>query len=77
MCRLFGTIVFVVPEIVHGFPNVPVDREYAFTFHHILYFWFAFVLCNPIWIIVPLGLIVSAFRDVSAAMTGNSTKKTK
>jgi hypothetical protein len=66
-----------VPEIMHGYPNVPIDREFTFSFHHTLYFWFAFVFCNPIWIVVPVMLIVQAFKDVSALVTGQTAKKSK
>ena len=63
--RLFGTFVFCVPEIVHGFPNVPVDRNFEFTFHYNMYFWFGFVAANCIWVVVPTLVIVNALKRSS------------
>ncbi len=56
---------------------MPVDRELTFSFHHILYFWFAFVAANPVWIIVPVLVIVSACKNLSktaAAAVGKPKK---
>ena len=56
--------MFVIPEVLLGFPSVPVDWGLTFSFHHILYFWFAFVLCNPIWVVVPVAMIASAHKHL-------------
>ena len=69
--------MFVFPEIWDDYPNVPVDRNLTFSFHHTLYFWFAFVLCNPVWIVIPGMLIWTAVKDVTKLAAGAAAKKTK
>ena len=54
---------------------MPVDRDLTFSGHHLLYFWFAFVAANPVWIIVPLIVIVSACKNVSKALAAAKLKR--
>eukprot|EP01064_Diplonema_japonicum_P010741 TRINITY_DN17975_c0_g4_i1.p1 TRINITY_DN17975_c0_g4~~TRINITY_DN17975_c0_g4_i1.p1 ORF type:complete len:249 (+),score=50.92 TRINITY_DN17975_c0_g4_i1:44-748(+) len=58
--HLVGTIAFVLPEVLEGFPNIVTDPNLEFTMHHITYFWFGFGL-NVLWIVVPLLYMKDAF----------------
>eukprot|EP00010_Vexillifera_abyssalis_P007788 CAMPEP_0201550304 /NCGR_PEP_ID=MMETSP0173_2-20130828/6683_1 /ASSEMBLY_ACC=CAM_ASM_000268 /TAXON_ID=218659 /ORGANISM="Vexillifera sp., Strain DIVA3 564/2" /LENGTH=148 /DNA_ID=CAMNT_0047960241 /DNA_START=310 /DNA_END=756 /DNA_ORIENTATION=+ len=58
--QLIGAIFFFGAELIQGFPNTPVDRNFEFTFHHTFYFWFGYG-ANLLWVIFPLYFILRAF----------------
>ena len=60
VCQLYGAIVFAGSEILNGLPHVNPDWNLDFTFDHVLYFWFAFVFCELLWIVVPFNLTRTA-----------------
>ena len=78
--HIVGTIIFVGAEVYDGMENTP--RAYpisggikwkrsadGFT-DQLTFFWFAFVGCNPVWIIVPFIYGKSAFNEIVNAMRG-------
>jgi len=73
--QAMGTVMFVSPELQTGCRSVPFDRDFSFTFHHILYFWFAFVVCNLLWILLPARLALTSVQQISEAMTLSGDKK--
>jgi len=64
--QIFGTIIFLVTELLVGCKHIPVDYNFEFTEPHITYFWFGFIFCNPIWIVVPLVYMWQAARELTA-----------
>ena len=59
--HIFGAVLFVLPEFLTGCKNIPVDYNFEFTLHHIVYFWFGF-MANFIWIVIPLYNLKNAFQ---------------
>ena len=53
---MYGCVVFAATEVVHGLPNV--WRGWECTLDATIFFWFGFVVCEAIWVVVPgcLGL---------------------
>lgn len=66
--QLFGGILFVFTEVWWGGIHIPVDFNFEFTFHHILYFWFGFLAANMVWFIVPSYLIYDSSRQIVCAI---------
>jgi len=64
LCQLWGAVIFFGSEVLNNFPNVPIDRQMLFDFHHCLYFWFGFG-ANLIWIVIPLWLAISSLSILS------------
>jgi len=58
-----------VPEILRGFPHIPADRNFRFSFHDILYYWFGFWFCCGLWTLVPILLTITLTRDISAQIS--------
>jgi len=51
----FGTVMYLSGLALEGFKHVPhFDRYFDFQPNNIIYFWFAIVFCNAVWIIVPV-----------------------
>jgi hypothetical protein len=81
--QLYGCIMFSGTELLHGMSNLPVDWNLEFTKEHLLHFWFAFVVCEPIWIVVPIWLGWRAFQRATEAAVaaarkpGSSARKSK
>eukprot|EP01059_Diplonema_ambulator_P023818 TRINITY_DN39429_c0_g1_i1.p1 TRINITY_DN39429_c0_g1~~TRINITY_DN39429_c0_g1_i1.p1 ORF type:complete len:249 (+),score=54.63 TRINITY_DN39429_c0_g1_i1:44-748(+) len=69
LLQLIGTIIFTLPEVLEGFPNIVTDPHLEFTLHHITYFWFGFGL-NFLWVVVPLVYLVEAFGMCAAGHPG-------
>eukprot|EP01064_Diplonema_japonicum_P033320 TRINITY_DN6524_c0_g3_i1.p1 TRINITY_DN6524_c0_g3~~TRINITY_DN6524_c0_g3_i1.p1 ORF type:complete len:234 (+),score=40.03 TRINITY_DN6524_c0_g3_i1:23-703(+) len=67
-CHIVGTIAFITPEFLEGFPNIVTDFNFEFTLHHIVYFWFGF-LVNFLWIFLPLYLMVEPYNTCCAALS--------
>lgn len=70
--QLCGTWFYNGTEVVHiilrtGVESVPVDWKLEFTLDYIVYFWFAFVFCPIIWVIVPIWMIKRASQDLTNA----------
>ena len=62
VCQLYGAIAFAGSEVLNGLPHVNPDWNLEFTFDHILYFWFPFVFCELLWIVVPFNLTWTAMK---------------
>mmetsp|Transcript_11568 Transcript_11568/g.42309 ORF Transcript_11568/g.42309 Transcript_11568/m.42309 type:complete len:245 (-) Transcript_11568:287-1021(-) len=70
--QLYGAVVFAGSEILNGLPNVHPDWDLEFSFDHVLYFWFAFVFCELLWVVVPLNLTLTALQECAAGMSGGA-----
>jgi hypothetical protein len=71
--QLYGAVMFFGAEYLNNFPNIPVDRKLEFTFHHLLYFWFAYG-ANLLWVVIPTALIYQAIAQ-NGAYDRNGIKK--
>ena len=72
--QLSGTWFYNGTEVVHivlrsEIESVPVDWNLQFTLDHIVYFWFAFVFCPIIWVVVPIWMIKRSIQDLTALQT--------
>lgn len=69
--QLYGAVLYFFTEHRDGY----IHSELG----HPLYFWFYFVFLNALWIIIPLVLIVDAWRQLSEAQahTDKVSKKSK
>ena len=77
LCQLWGAVIFFGSEVLNKFPNVPVDSQFLFSFHHCLYFWFGFG-ANLIWVVIPLIFIIRSFNAIaSIPIQQNLKTKTK
>ena len=65
--QFYGTLMFAGTEVVQGMPNV--WRGWAVSLDAGLFFWFGFVACEAIWIVVPLVLGARAWRRVVRGLT--------
>eukprot|EP01005_Ploeotia_sp_CARIB1_P001486 NODE_410_length_863_cov_412.972826_g401_i0.p1 GENE.NODE_410_length_863_cov_412.972826_g401_i0~~NODE_410_length_863_cov_412.972826_g401_i0.p1 ORF type:complete len:254 (-),score=33.63 NODE_410_length_863_cov_412.972826_g401_i0:101-802(-) len=63
--QFMGAVMFTGPELLNGMVNIPTDWKLEFTQHHLVYFWFAFVFCEPLWMVVPAMFIYRAVKDIS------------
>ena len=73
--QLYGCIMFSGTELLHGLSNLPADWNLEFTKEHLLHFWFAFVACEPIWIVVPVWLGWRAFQRATEAAAATAPRK--
>ena len=80
--QVYGTIVYLGQEAISGAPNLDVDYNLTFTFHYLLYFWFAVVFGCVLYIIVPVILgwksykrLVASTSAVAAVAAGKNGKK--
>jgi hypothetical protein len=71
---MYGAIMFFFAEVINGQPNVPVDVDRTFSFHYLLYYWFAFG-ANLIWIVIPTALIIYGWRGNAALVSGGEIKR--
>jgi hypothetical protein len=69
VCQLFGTIVYLGQEVISGMTSMEVDWDFTFTYRMLKNFWFAVVIGNSIWLIVPTYLGVKSFNRIVAAAT--------
>nr|XP_022301656.1 3-beta-hydroxysteroid-Delta(8),Delta(7)-isomerase-like [Crassostrea virginica] len=73
LCQLYGDTLYMCIEYKEGF----VHGEFG----HPLHFWFYFVFLNLFWIVVPLLLIIQAYRALVEGTNGDirrgSAKKKK
>jgi hypothetical protein len=60
-----GTVVFVGSELLVGLKDVPCDWTLSFSIYHLIYFWFAFVFCNTLWIALPTRLAIDCIQQVT------------
>ncbi|XP_037101629.1 3-beta-hydroxysteroid-Delta(8),Delta(7)-isomerase [Syngnathus acus] len=65
--QLYGDVLYMFTEHRENY----VHSELG----HPIYFWFYFVFMNSLWIIVPLVLIVDAWRQLSAAQKHSDGRK--
>uniref|UniRef100_A0A3Q3WG96 EXPERA domain-containing protein n=1 Tax=Mola mola TaxID=94237 RepID=A0A3Q3WG96_MOLML len=67
--QLYGAVLYFFTEHRDGYTHSELG--------HPVYFWFYFVFMNFLWIIIPLLLIVDAWRQLSAAQahTDNTASK--
>ena len=54
--QVYGTIIYLGQEAISGMTNCDVDYNFTFSFHYLLYFWFAVVFGCLLWLIVPTYL---------------------
>jgi len=64
--QVFGTVCFAGPELLLGLPNV--WRGWAIGIEEVAYFWFAFAVCMPLWIVVPMYLGKKAWSRCDQAL---------
>lgn len=70
--QLYGAVLYFFTEHRDGYAHSELG--------HPIYFWFYFVFMNILWIVIPLALIVDAWKQLSAAQTaidGNRSQKMK
>lgn len=64
--QMFGTVIYIGCEIATGGHSLLVDRGFALTFDHVVYFWFAVVFCCALWIVVPGSYLCASFGRIIA-----------
>lgn len=67
--QLYGDVLYFYTEHKDGYSHS--------EFGHPIYFWFYFVFMNSLWIVIPLLLIVDAWRALSATQTHMDSMKTQ
>lgn len=67
--QVYGTIVYLGQEAISGAPNLDVDYQLTFSFHYLLYFWFAIIFGCVLYIIVPSVLGWVAYCNLVGAAT--------
>ena len=70
--QIYGTAIFAGTELVHGLPNV--WRGWGVGLDAALFFWFGFVVCEAVWIVVPLALGVRAWRRIVHRLAAPSAR---
>uniref|UniRef100_A0A667X6S1 EBP cholestenol delta-isomerase n=1 Tax=Myripristis murdjan TaxID=586833 RepID=A0A667X6S1_9TELE len=65
--QLYGAVLYFYTEHRDGYAHSELG--------HPIYFWFYFVFLNMLWIVIPLLLIVDAWRQLSAAQTHSDASK--
>lgn len=58
---MYGAVLYFYTEHRDGY----IHSEFG----HPIYFWFYFVFLNLLWIIIPMLLIVDAWKQLSVAQT--------
>lgn len=66
--QVYGTIVYLGQEAISGAPNFDVDYQLTFTFHYLLYFWFAVIFGCVLYIVVPTILGWNAYVKIVDTM---------
>lgn len=66
--QVYGTIIYLGQEAISGMKHCDVDYDLTFTFHYLLYFWFAVVFGCLLWLLVPTYLGWKAYLRI----VGNS-----
>ncbi|XP_029993754.1 3-beta-hydroxysteroid-Delta(8),Delta(7)-isomerase [Sphaeramia orbicularis] len=67
--QLYGAVLYFFTEHRDGYAHSELG--------HPIYFWFYFVFLNVLWIVIPLMLIVDAWRQLSAAQTVTDQKRSQ
>jgi len=67
--------VFTGAQIWDGFPDIDTDFDFTFTPSRIVYFWIFFVAANILWILLPLRLLVTAWRKSLKTSATDKRKK--
>lgn len=65
--QVYGTIVYLGQEAISGAPNLDVDYNLTFSFHFLLYFWFAVVFGCLLYIVVPIVLGWKSYQRLVAS----------
>jgi hypothetical protein len=65
--QVYGTIVYLGQEAISGAPNLDVDYHLTFTFHYLLYFWFAVIFGCLLYLVVPTVLGWKAYKRLVAS----------
>ncbi|CAD8137788.1 unnamed protein product [Paramecium pentaurelia] len=73
--QIMGTIFFVANEWSRNFKDVCQYGCFTYTFANIFYFWIFFVAANPVWIIVPLQQIITAYKNLKNLFEPKKSKK--
>lgn len=68
--QVYGTIVYLGQEAISGAPNLDVDYDLTFTFHYLLYFWFAVIFGCLLYLVVPTVLGWKAYKRLVASSAG-------
>ena len=77
IAQLYGTIVYAGQEIISGMTLTQCDRNLTFSMAMLKNFWFAFVLGNTIWVIIPSWLGYEAWNRLVAASDMNQAPPKK
>lgn len=85
LLHAFGMAMFCAVEIYEGNRNVPAvdpignsEGRFAnlkFTENHITYWWFAFLVSESIWAVIPFLLGRRAFKNIVASFQQSKTKQ--
>ncbi|XP_059188718.1 3-beta-hydroxysteroid-Delta(8),Delta(7)-isomerase isoform X1 [Centropristis striata] len=67
--QLYGVVLYFYTEHRDGYSHTELG--------HPIYFWFYFTFMNMLWFIIPLMLIVDAWKQLSAAQTHTDNTKPK
>ncbi|XP_029012348.1 3-beta-hydroxysteroid-Delta(8),Delta(7)-isomerase [Betta splendens] len=67
--QLYGAVLYFFTEHRDGYTHSELG--------HPVYFWFYFVFMNFLWIVIPLLLIVDAWRQLTAAQTHTDSTKSQ
>lgn len=65
--QLYGAVLYFFTEHRDGYAHSELG--------HPVYFWFYFVFMNVLWIVIPLALIMDAWRQLAAAQTHMDSSK--
>ena len=72
--QLIGTFFYDGQELIHiikgdGKEIINIDYNLSFTFEHIFYFWFGFIIAQLPWIFVPIFMIKRSIKDIAAIIS--------
>uniref|UniRef100_A0A6B2LPM2 EXPERA domain-containing protein n=1 Tax=Arcella intermedia TaxID=1963864 RepID=A0A6B2LPM2_9EUKA len=73
--HLSGMWWMYYPEALAGFPHLEIDRNFEFTFDHILYYWFGYCFCCTLWTVVPVYMCYKAAKEISQLIQAAGIKK--
>lgn len=65
--QLYGVVLYFFTEHRDGYAHSELG--------HPIYFWFYFVFMNVLWVVIPLALIVDAWRQMSTAQAHTDNTK--
>jgi len=63
--HLSGIWWMYIPEALTGFPHVVADKNFEFTFNHVLYYWFGYWCCGLLWTVLPVWIIWKTARETA------------